>query len=202
MGIPNRDSIEEALEMVDLLHARNIRFSKFSLGMKQRLGIARALLHKPQLLILDEPTNGLDPQGIKDIRNMLINLAQKRGTTILISSHILAEVQYLATKIGIIHEGRLLEEIDYKTLQKKNRQYLELKVDYEEKAAFLLEQHLGIHDYIIPEPGVLRVYEWLDESAELNRFLIEQGVNISELTLSRDTLEDYFLRITGGEEHV
>jgi bacitracin transport system ATP-binding protein len=198
MGIGNKESIEEALEQVGLLHTRNKKVKSFSLGMKQRLGIARALLHHPELLILDEPTNGLDPAGIKDIRHLIIELASKRQITVLVSSHILSEVQQMATKIGIIHEGRLVEEIDQQTLQMKNRHCVEFKVDNDRQAVMLLEQKLNIHDYTVSEPGVVRVFEKLSESAQINRTLVEHGVDVSELTMVRETLEDYFLKLTGG----
>lgn len=197
MGVPEKERVEEILELVGLTEARNVKYKKFSLGMKQRLGIGRALLHQPEFLVLDEPTNGLDPQGIMEIRQLLRDLAEKRKITILISSHILSEIQQLATKIGIIHQGRLLEEIDYETLQQKNRHYLQLKVSDDRRAAFLLENRLRIADYQVAEPGVLRVYERLHESARINRLLIENGVDIAEATLMRDSLEDYFIRLTG-----
>lgn len=199
MGMGNRDCIDEALDVVGLSGARNRKVKTFSLGMKQRLGIARALMHHPELLILDEPTNGLDPAGIKEVRQLLLDLAQNRRITVLISSHILSEVQQMATKIGIIHQGRLLEEIDYDTLQKKNRHYIEVKVSDDKKAAFLLEQKLGITDYLICEPGVIRIYERLSDSGRINRTLVENQVDVREIFLMRDTLEDYFLRLTGGE---
>src|SRR5699024_8324519 len=120
---------------------------KYSLGMKQRLGIARALLHNPELLILDEPTNGLDPIGIKEIRSLILSLAKDRNITIFVSSHILSEIEQLATHMGIIHEGRLLEEIAFDKLRERNRNYLEFQVSDDNKAIMLLESQFGISDY-------------------------------------------------------
>lgn len=201
MGVTNKNSIEEALHIVKLLDAANRKFKTFSLGMKQRLGIARALLHQPELLILDEPTNGLDPIGIKEIRQLILYLAQKRKITVLISSHILSEIEQLATTIGIIHKGKLMEELDLDKIQEKNRHYIELTVSNDQKTALLLEQKLAIEKYHIIEPGIVRVYEKLDESEKINRLLIQNNVDIRCSNVSKDTLEDYFVQLTGGEKN-
>lgn len=118
IGVQEKDSIEDSLKIVGIADVKDKQVKNFSLGMKQRLGIARALLHHPEFLILDEPTNGLDPIGIKEIRELIIDLCHKQGITFLISSHILSEIQQMATKIGIIHKGVLVEEISYEELQK------------------------------------------------------------------------------------
>lgn len=201
MGMAGKNCIEECLEMVGILDARNKQVKNFSLGMKQRLGIARALLHHPELLILDEPTNGLDPAGIKEVRQLILDLAFKRKITVFMSSHILSEVEQLATRIGIIDRGKLIEEIDYDNLQLKNRNYVEIKLNNDKKAVTLLEEKLKIRDYKVTEPGIVRVYENLNSSAQMNRMLIENGLEVSEISLLRDTLEDYFLRLTGGDIH-
>lgn len=167
--------------------------------MKQRLGIARALLHQPELLILDEPTNGLDPIGIKEIRQLIIDLAKKNNMAILISSHILSEIEHLATKIGILHHGRLLEEVSLEELRRKNRNYIEAAIDEDQKALMLLEQHLQITDYHRPEPGMIRIYEHLTDSAAINRLLVQHGVDVKEISVVKATLEDYFINLTGGD---
>lgn len=202
MGMGNKERIDDVLATVGLLDAKEQKVKSYSLGMKQRLGIARALLHHPELLILDEPTNGLDPGGIKEMRQLFMELAHKRGITFLISSHLLGEIEQLATKIGIIHKGNLLEEIDRETLQKKTRHYLELKVTDEQKAALILEQKLGTTDYLVAGPGALRVYEFLDQPDKVSFTLANNGVGIREIVLSGDSLEDYFLKLTGGERLV
>ncbi|MFD0673024.1 ABC transporter ATP-binding protein [Cohnella sp. GCM10027633] len=199
MGMGNKESMEESLEQAGLLDARNKRVKNFSLGMKQRLGIARALLHHPELLILDEPTNGLDPAGIKEVRQLIIDLASKRNIAVLVSSHILSEVQQMATKLGIVHRGRLVEEIEQQDLQMKNRHCVEFKVSNEREAVMLLEQKMDIRDYSVPELGVIRVFEQLSESATINRMLVENRIEVAEITMMRETLEDYFLSLTGGE---
>lgn len=198
MGMGNKEYIEEVLSIVGLLDARNQKVKHYSLGMKQRLGIARALLHHPELLVLDEPTNGLDPAGIKEIRQLFLDLARQRGITFIISSHLLSEVEQLATRVGIIHHGTLMEEINYDDLQRKTRHYLEIKVDDDKKAAYLLEQKLGLSDYRIAGPGILHLYGCLDQSASVNLALTSHGVGVKEIRLSGDSLEDYFLKVTGG----
>ncbi|MFD0710875.1 ABC transporter ATP-binding protein [Paenibacillus sp. GCM10027626] len=198
MGMPDRKVVDESLELVGLQNVKTRKFSKLSLGMKQRLGIARALLHKPELLILDEPTNGLDPAGIKEIRRLILDLAETRHNTIMVSSHILSEVQLLAKRIGIIHQGRLVKEVDIEDIDKFNQHYLELKVKNDRKAVYVLEQKCNIKRYRMVDQGVIRIYEQLEESALLNRMLVQDGVEVSEISLRKDSLEDYFLNITGG----
>lgn len=198
MGVTNKNYIDEALDLTGMSEVRNKKVKGFSLGMKQRLGISRALLHKPELLILDEPTNGLDPVGIKEIRKLIIDLSIKRKTTVFVSSHILSEIQQIATVIGIIHNGSLLEEIEYEELKKKNRSYIEIRTNDDKKACFLLESTLGILDYKIVEQGLIRIYERLNESALFNKVLLENGLDISGIHVMDDTLEDYFMQLTGG----
>ncbi|MHB8035955.1 bacitracin ABC transporter ATP-binding protein [Clostridium botulinum] len=200
MGIPNKEYVDEALEIVGLTNydIKKKKVKKYSLGMKQRLGVARALLHKPELLILDEPTNGLDPVGIKEMRETLLDLNKKKEITILVSSHILGEIQQLATKIGIIHNGKLLEEIDYKSFEKKNRHYINLRVDNDKRAVTILEKSINIKDYEVTEPNRIRIYEMLDKSNDVAKKMISEGVDVYEVNVMNDTLEDYFIRLTGG----
>ncbi|SFA73589.1 bacitracin transport system ATP-binding protein [Cohnella sp. OV330] len=202
MGMGNKESIDEALAIVGLTGAKYQKVRSYSLGMKQRLGIARALLHRPELLLLDEPTNGLDPGGIKEMRQLFLELARKRGITFLISSHLLGEVEQLASKIGIIHGGRLLEEIESEALRRKTRHCLEIKVTDERKAAFILEQKLGTTDYVVSGSGGLRLYEYVEEPERVSAALAAGGVGVRELSVSGDSLEDYFLKLTGGAKHV
>ncbi|EKO1912239.1 ABC transporter ATP-binding protein [Clostridium botulinum] len=200
MGIPNKEYVDEVLETVGLTNydIKKKKVKKYSLGMKQRLGVARALLHKPELLILDEPTNGLDPVGIKEMRETLLDLNKKKEITILVSSHILGEIQQLATKIGIIHNGKLLEEIDYKSFEKKNRHYINLRVNNDKKAVTILEKSMNIKDYEVTEPNKIRIYEMLDKSNDVAKKMISEGIDVYEVNVMNDTLEDYFVRLTGG----
>lgn len=201
MGIPDESCIKEVLEIVGLTEAANKRAKDFSLGMKQRLGIARALLHNPEFLVLDEPTNGLDPMGIKEIRNLILDLSKKRHITVLISSHILSEVQQLATRLGIMHKGKLLEEADSETLKKKNRHYIDLKVANDRETVVILEQKLGIKDYLISKAGEIKIYERLNETSNINKTLIQNGIEVKEISLMRDSLESYFLNLVGGDKN-
>ncbi|EPY2291356.1 ABC transporter ATP-binding protein [Clostridium sporogenes] len=200
MGIPNKEYVDEALQIVGLTNydIKKKKVKKYSLGMKQRLGVARALLHKPELLILDEPTNGLDPVGIKEMRETLLDLNKKKEITILVSSHILGEIQQLAAKIGIIHNGKLLEEIDYKSFEKKNRHYINLRVNNDKKAITILEKSMNIRDYEVIEPNKIRIYEMLDKSNDVAKKMISEGIDVYEVNVMNDTLEDYFVRLTGG----
>ncbi|EPY2306290.1 ABC transporter ATP-binding protein [Clostridium sporogenes] len=200
MGTPNKEYVDEVLETVGLTNydIKKKKVKKYSLGMKQRLGVARALLHKPELLILDEPTNGLDPVGIKEMRETLLDLNKKKEITILVSSHILGEIQQLATKIGIIHNGKLLEEIDYKNFEKKNRHYINLRVNNDKKAVTILEKSMNIRDYEVTEPNKIRIYEMLDKSNDVAKKMISEGIDVYEVNVMNDTLEDYFVRLTGG----
>ncbi|KOF56077.1 MULTISPECIES: ABC transporter ATP-binding protein [Clostridium] len=201
MGIPEENCIKEVLEIVGLTEAANKRAKDFSLGMKQRLGIARALLHNPEFLVLDEPTNGLDPMGIMEIRNLILDLSKKRHITVLISSHILSEVQQLATRLGIMHKGKLLEEVDSETLKKKNRHYIDLKVANDRETVVILEQKLGIKDYLISKAGEIKIYEKLNETSNINKTLIQNGIEVKEILLMRDSLESYFLNLVGGDKN-
>ncbi|XEC94880.1 ABC transporter ATP-binding protein [Paenibacillus tarimensis] len=198
MGIHKKHIIEETLEIVGLQDETSKLVGKYSLGMKQRLGIARALLHYPELLILDEPTNGLDPIGIKEMRKLIRALAEERKITILISSHILSEIEQVADHIGIIHEGKLLEEISSEQLRKTNRKYLELQVSDDHKAAMLLETHFHTHDYEVYHEGLIRIYSHLGQQGQINKVFVQHEIEVSKIMLSEDRLEDYFMRLVGG----
>lgn len=198
MGIHKRNAMEEVLEIVGLHNETKKLVGKYSLGMKQRLGIARAILHHPELLLLDEPTNGLDPIGIKEIRRLIKSLAQERNITILISSHILSEVEQLADQIGIIHEGKLLEEISFEELRQRSRKYLEFQVSNDNKATMLMENHFHIFDYEVHEEGIIRVYSHFGQQGKLNKMFVQNDIEVERITMSEDKLEDYFTKLIGG----
>ncbi|MEH7017206.1 ABC transporter ATP-binding protein [Bacillus sp. JJ63] len=198
IGVHKKNAIEEALEIVGLQNETKKLVGKYSLGMKQRLGIARALLHYPELLILDEPTNGLDPIGIKEMRKLIKSLAQERNITILISSHILAEVEQLVDHMGIIHEGKLLEEVALDTLRKTNRQYLEFQVNNDNKAAMLLEKQFHIFDYEVHDEGNIRIYSHFGQQGQINKTFVENDIEVLKIIMSEDRLEDYFTKLVGG----
>lgn len=201
MGYEDKNCIVEAIEMIKLKNYEKKLVKQFSLGMKQRLGIARALLTKPELLILDEPINGLDPLGIKDIRELLINLSKNYGMTILISSHILSEIEQLADRIGIIHHGTMIEELDYNTIQQKNRHSIEIITNDVKKAAFLLTEKLGINNFIVDDFNKIKIYERLNESSKINLILSQNNVEIESINIKKDSLEDYFITLIGGNKN-
>lgn len=198
MGVSNRKVIYETLNLVGLSDFHERKFNKLSLGMKQRLGIARALLNNPEILILDEPTDGLDPNGIHEIRRLILDLAEQRSITIIVSSHILSEVQLLANRIGIIHQGKLLKELYIDEITEESRHYMEIKVDKDRNSTSILEQKCIIQDYQIIEPGIIRVYEQLENSGKVNTALVQGEVEVRELSIQKENLEDYFLKLTGG----
>lgn len=198
IGVHKKNAIEEALEIVGLEHETKKLVGKYSLGMKQRLGIARTLLHYPELLILDEPTNGLDPIGIKEMRKLIKSLAQERNITILISSHILAEVEQLVDHMGIIHKGKLLEEISLDELRKTNRKYLEFQVSNDNKAAMLLEKQFHIFDYEVHDDGNIRVYSHFGQQGQINKTFVQSDIEVLKIMMSEDRLEDYFTKLVGG----
>ena len=198
-GTVGPNAVKKAFEVVGLPYKDKKLFSKYSLGMKQRLGIANAILHDPELLILDEPTNGLDPIGIAEMRNFIKELSVERGKTILISSHILSEIALLADDIGIIDHGLLLEENSMKELKKKNRKYILLQVSDVSKAALILEHQFHLVDYSVHDDQTLRIYDTCLDMAEINKALIVQDIAVISSQVCNDTLEDYFKKITGGE---
>ena len=197
-GTPGPNAVKNALEVVGLPYKDKKTFGKYSLGMKQRLGIANAILHDPELLILDEPTNGLDPIGIAEVRDFIKLLCAERGKTVLISSHILSEMALLADDIGIIDEGVLLEENTMAELNKKNRKYFLLQVSDVSKAAIILERQFNQKDYSIQDEQTLRLYDTSLNIGAINKALIGQGIDVISSAHCNDTLEDYFKKITGG----
>lgn len=201
-GIRRRDAISNALEQVGLVQEKKKLFSQYSLGMKQRLAIALAIMHDPELLILDEPVNGLDPIGIVEIRSFLQSLCKQQGKTILISSHILSEISMLADDIGIIHKGILLEEESLKELEHKNRRHITLTVSDTAQASQVLGSYFGNVPFEVRDSHTVWLYAADLPTGELNRTLVQNGIEVSALYQSEDTLEDYFVRLTGGEASV
>ena len=198
-GIPRSGAIREALDLVGLPYRDKKLFSQYSLGMKQRLAIALAVMHDPELLILDEPTNGLDPIGIAKIRAFLRSLCQERGKTILISSHILSEISLLADDVGIIDHGVLLEEESLAELEAKNGRYIHLTVSDAAQAARLLETQLHTAAFRVEDARSLRILDPELPLPDIARTMLADGLALYDLHLCEDTLEDYFKRVIGGE---
>lgn len=202
MGYYQHGSIAKALEMLDLAEAAKKPVKNYSLGMKERLGIARAILCKPELLILDEPTNGLDPAGMKQIRELLRMLCTEQGTTILVSSHILSEIENMADTIGVIHQGRMKKEISLKEIEEMSLAYIELTVSNQERAAYVLTEKLGLTNFRALDGGAIRIYDNRVTTEELAKTLALNEVAVTALGKKAETLEDYFLKLTGGGNYV
>lgn len=197
-GITDRHAVDEMLEFVGLSQAGKKKVKNFSLGMKQRLGIAIALFRSPDFLILDEPINGLDPEGIKEVRDLLSKLNREKQITILISSHILGELSKIATSYGIIKEGALIEEFAAEDLKRRCRRCVKLVVDDTQRAATILEEKCHITEYDVPEEGVIRVFDDLGNSWMMNRELVGGGIRLKESYLAGQDLEGYFMDLLGG----
>ena len=196
MGYYNHGSIENALDMLGLTDAASRPAKSYSLGMKERLGIARAILCKPELLILDEPTNGLDPAGMKQIRDLLKMLCTEYGITIMISSHILSEIESIADTIGVINHGTMMKEIGMKEIAQMSLSYIELAVLNTKKAAFVLSEKLGLANFKIVEDGKIRIYDNSVSTQEMSKALALNDVEVIALGKKAETLEDYFLKMT------
>lgn len=197
-GQQRKDSIDRALEIMALSKEIKKKFCDYSLGMKQRLGIAAAIMHEPELLILDEPINGLDPIGIHEVREFLLSLCKEKGVTIFISSHVLSEIEQLADVIGVMHNGNLIEEIEMEELHKRNRQYVEFQVSDENKACLLLEEKYHLSDYSVHQNKSIRIFTDFDMRSEINKTFVDNGISVSTIRLSEEKLEDYFSSMIGG----
>ena len=200
-GIPGKNTVDEVLELVRLSGAGKKKFKQFSLGMKQRLGLGLALMNHSDLLLLDEPINGLDPEGIVEFRNLLLELNRRRETTILISSHILSELSNVATHYGFLDKGHMLEQISAQRLREKCRACLQLTVDDAARAALALERRLDTREYEVLPGNVLRLYAFLDRPQTVTAALMEEGVALMGAESKNADLEDYFLGLIGGVRH-
>ena len=194
----SKNSIDDALKLVNLENETKKKVRQYSLGMKQRLGIAMAMMHNPEFIILDEPTNGLDPIGIQQIRLLIKKLSAENGVTVLISSHILSEIEQMADKVGIIDKGVLVEELTMDEIRYRNRHYLKLNVSDIKRAIPILEKELFIHDFEIVNDCEMKIYDLDKDLGIINRMLVMNGVDVSELHVKKGNLEEYFLKLTGG----
>ena len=183
--------------MLDLTAAADQPVKSYSLGMKERLGIARAIMCKPELLILDEPTNGLDPAGMKQIRDLLKTLCSEYGITVMISSHILSEVESIADTVAIIHHGKMMKEIRMQDIEEMNLNYVELSVTDEKLAAYVLTEKLGLQNFKILDSGKIRIYDHAASTQQLTKTLALNDVEVLSIGKKSETLEDYFLKLTG-----
>ena len=198
-GVPSRHAVKDALDLVGLPYRDKKLFSQYSLGMKQRLAIALAVMHDPELFILDEPTNGLDPIGIAEIRTFIRRLCDEGGKTVLLSSHILSEISLMADDIGIIDHGVLLEEESLSALESKNGRFIHLGISDAAQAARLLETVLHTGQFRIDDDKSIRIFNTSLSLSLLSETMVKGGVALYDLHLCENTLEDYFRRVTGGE---
>lgn len=198
MGYHNKKAIGEALELVNLHGIEGKSVKDFSLGMKQRLGIARAVVTKPELLLLDEPINGLDPLGIKELRELFKILSREYGITLLISSHILGEIELVADTVGVINRGKLVREVSMEQIREQNTDYIELVTDNCAKAAFVLENHLNISNLRVIDNRFIRIYDGGLNQSELTKSLVMHDIAIESIRKQNGTLEDYFLQLLNG----
>lgn len=196
MGFHNRERIDEVLELTALKNAEGKKVAHYSMGMKQRLAIARAILTKPEFLILDEPINALDPDGIREMRTLFQELNREQGTTILISSHILSEVEQIADTIGIIRKGQILKEVSLNDILDYRTEFIEVVVDDTKKAAALIEQTWNTQSFAVISDHVLRLFQPELSGRELSALLVRNGVGLESLGRKQNTLEDYFFAMT------
>lgn len=196
MGYYNKGSVEETLGMLGLSDAADKPAGSYSLGMKQRLGIARAILCKPELVILDEPTNGLDPAGMRQIRDLFRMLCTEYGMTLMISSHLLPEIESIADTVGVIHHGKMMKEISMKEIAETNTAYIELAVEDTKKAAYVLAEKMQLSNFKIVNDSGIRIYEQGVTIQKISRELMANDVEIASISQHTENLEDYFLKIT------
>lgn len=197
-GITDLSQIDEALSLVNLKDVKDKKFRKFSFGMKQRLGIAFALLDNPDLIILDEPINGLDPIGISELRETFRKLNRERGITILISSHILSELYLVANRFLFIEQGKIMNEITKDELDLECMRCKAVKTSDSKLTAAVIEKKLGIDDYKVIDEKELRIYDDSVSSEVINRTLVTEGIGVSEIYETGISLEDYFKSLVGG----
>ena len=200
-GIPDKTVIEKTLNMVGLNDTGRKSVHNFSLGMRQRLGIAIALLNTPEFLILDEPINGLDPKNIVTLRNMLKQIRDDNDCTIFVSSHILSELYLLATDFIFIHKGKIIDTATHEELEEKCSQYILVRDNNIPETVTIVEKHFPGTSYKVESDDEIKIYGKSEIMAELSGYLMNAGILVSELSIKEITLEDYFMSITGGDNN-
>ncbi len=201
-GIPDKKRVDEVLELVGLANTGRKPVKAFSLGMRQRLGIANALLTKPEVMILDEPTNGLDPQGIVEIRELLLKLNREEHITIVISSHILSELSLLCTDYIFINKGEIEQALSAEELKRLCKEYYLIDTDNNSLAAAVLQDKLGITQFDVDKDGSIHLYERLEDIRTISKTLFENGIIPTGLALHEANLEKYYMNMVGGEQDV
>lgn len=198
-GIPDKHRVDEVLEIVGIADTGKKYVKNFSLGMRQRLGIANALLTKPEIMVLDEPVNGLDPEGIVEIRELLLKLNREEHITIIISSHILSELSLLCTDYIFIHHGELVQSVSADALKKLCREHYHIHTDKDAVALAVLQERLGVTEYDVEEDGSIRLYEHLEDIREVSKALYEGGVIPLSLGMREANLEQYYMDMVGEQ---
>ncbi|KOF56769.1 MULTISPECIES: ABC transporter ATP-binding protein [Clostridium] len=201
-GIPDKGIEDQVLKLVNIANTGKKKVKNFSLGMKQRLGIAIALLGNPELLILDEPINGLDPLGVVEIRKLLKGLCEERQMTILISSHNLPEMYQTATDYIIIHKGEIKQELTLDELEECCKHHIRISCTEPEKLASVLEMELKTQNYKVMPDKSIKLYDYIDDKEQVARILFENEIIVTNFSSEGDTLEDYFISVVGGEKNV
>ena len=188
------------LELLELSKVKDKKVKQFSLGMKQRLGLAMAMVGYPEVLMLDEPINGMDPQGIAAIREMLVHINRKLGTTIVISSHILDELAKFASVYGIIKEGRLISEFTRETLESESFSSITIVSPHIDDVITALTEKMPVDKDMLIKPNTLLIKNGAQLHKDISRFLFDRGIYLEEFRVDHLSLEEYFMRLTGGEE--
>ena len=199
LGMNDEAFLQELLHDVGLGNTGKLAVRKFSMGMKQRRGIAIALVGHPDLLLLDEPINGLDPQGIVEIRELIERLSKERHITIMISSHILEELSKIATRYGIIHHGQIIDEFTHQELLRRCSERIELRPSDATRAVTVIEG-MGIRDFKVLDNSIIQIFERLDDSGEIVLELAKNNIKTLNIAVKNEALEDYYLSITGGAD--
>ena len=196
MVYPNLEEIDKVLGLVLLKNIDGKHVSQYSIGMKQRLAIARAILTRPEILILDEPINGLDPDGIIEIRRLIQELNKEHGITVIISSHILSEMELLADTVGIMKDGNMIQEISMKDIHEQNAAYIEIETDNAEKAGYILDEILQIKQFRVISDGIIQVFDLSKSGKEISSALMKYGIGVESIQKKQNSLEEFFFKTT------
>ena len=197
LGENDESYLQELLDAVGLSGVGKRKVKAFSMGMKQRLGIAMSLVGHPDILLLDEPINGLDPQGIVEVRELISRLNKERNITILISSHILEELSKIVTRYGIIHNGMIIDQFTQAELLRRCQERIEIRPSDTTKAVTVIEK-MGISDFKVVDNSVIQIFERLEDSGEIVLELAKNNIKTLNISVKNENLEDYFLAVTGG----
>ncbi len=201
LNMRDKSVVSELLDIVGLGDTGHKKAKNFSLGMKQRLAIALSLVGEPEFLMLDEPINGLDPMGIRDIRDLILKLNKERGITVMISSHILGELVKISTRFGIINKGKLVAQFDAEDLKEKVKEKVKIRVNDAERAFGVLKNIIGVEDCVVESEREISVYDHLDKTGEMSKALAENDIILESIGKEGTDYEEYFIELMGGNEN-